>query len=132
MATDDLLRKLIKGQKDFAEKDGLKGAVMAKLNEVTPTSMEEIKFVRKFGKTSDKNRPTVVGLRSTAKREIILEGAYKVSYCIEPSLTKNQQMYKKKLRDQVQAKNSEAGGRVYKIAGPSDAPVIVTIKKNQD
>jgi hypothetical protein len=60
-------------------KDGLKGAVMAKLNEVTPTSMEEIKFVRKFGKTSDKNRPTVVGLRSTAKREIILEGAYKVS-----------------------------------------------------
>jgi hypothetical protein len=71
-------------------------------------------------------------IQQTAKREIVLEGAHKVSYCIEPSLTKNQQMYKKKLKEQIHAKNSEAGGRVCKIAGPSDAPVIVTIKNNQN
>jgi hypothetical protein len=110
----------------------LKTAVLDKLNKVTPTSMEEIKFIRKIGKASNgKIQPTLVVFRSTAKREIVLEGAHKVSYSIEPSLTKNQLMYKKKLKEQVNEKNSEAGGRVCKIAGPSDAPVIVTIKKNQ-
>jgi hypothetical protein len=110
------------------EKD-LKTAVFDKLNKVTPTSMEEIKFIRKIGKASNgKIQPTLVVFRSTAKRETVLEGAHKVSYSIEPSLTKNQLMYKKKLKEQVNEKNSKEGGRVCKIAGPSDAPVIVTIK----
>jgi hypothetical protein len=78
------------------EKD-LKTAVFDKLNKVTPTSMEEIKFIRKIGKASNgKIQPTLLVFRSTAKREIVLEGTHKVSYNIEPSLTKNQLMYKKK------------------------------------
>jgi hypothetical protein len=86
------------------EKD-LKTAVFDKLNKVTPTSMEEIKFIRKIGKASNgKIQPTLVVFRSTAKRETVLEGAHKVSYSIEPSLTKNQLMYKKKLKEQVNEK----------------------------
>jgi hypothetical protein len=52
----------------------------------------------------------------------------RVSPNIQPNLTKQQQQFKKKLKDEIKEKNSKAGCIICKIAGPSDAPFILPTK----
>jgi hypothetical protein len=106
----------------------LKNDVFTELNKVTRVSLEEIKYVKKFGKPNGKIRPTLVVLNGAAKRDTIIEEARRVSPNIQPNLTKQQQQFKKKLKDEIKEKNSKAGCIVCKIAGPSDAPFILPTK----
>jgi hypothetical protein len=107
----------------------LKTIVFTELNKVTQTSLEEIKFVKKFGKTENgKIRPTLVVLNRAAKRDCIIEDSRMVPN-IQPNLTRQQQQqFQKKLRDEVKDKNSKAGHIICKMAGPSDAPFILLTK----
>jgi hypothetical protein len=107
----------------------LKNEVLTELNKVTQTTLEEIKYVKKFGKPNGKIRPTLVVLNGAAKRDRIIEEARRVSPNIQPNLTKQQQQFKKKLKDEIKEKNSKAGHIICKIAGPSDAPFIQPTKE---
>jgi hypothetical protein len=103
----------------------LKNDVFTELNKVTQVSLKEIKYIKKIGKPNGKIRPTLVVLNGAAKRNTIIEEARRVSPNIQPNLTKQQQQFKKKLKDEIKEKNSKAGCIICKIAGPSDAPFIL-------